>query len=296
MRIKRKTVKELFRRTRTDPPDVPVDVYNFLNTKTMQDTRPIFYPRASSLYRECVRMTVLGYMGSKRITNYVTMKQRITFGKGNYYHWWVQNTPDLFGDNRVGWWECLACGHVRHFGHPPTKPCPKCNASVEATVYREHYMKAEWDYLLTGHPDLFLSQNGKIYVAELKSINYNDFSTLKDPLIEHKWQIMAYMMGLQHDNTLPAKIQADTGFVVYISKAEAKKDFPVKIFEVRPDDYIQGQIEDRLKLFVDGVTDFPNHLPPVSDKCVTARWDSYQARQCPCINECRKYHKGEAHG
>lgn len=295
MKIASKTVKGLFRNTRTKT-DIPVEVTNFLNTKTHQDSREIYYPRASSLYKECIRMTTLGYMLGKRLTNYVTMKQRITFGKGNSYHTWIQNTPDLFGDNRVGWWECFGCGHVRYFGHPPTKPCPNCGAAVDATFYREHFMRAEWDYFLTGHPDMFLSQNGKVYVAELKSIQYKDFAVLADPVIEHKWQILSYMMGLQHDSTLPVKVQPDMGFVVYISKAEAKKDFPVKIFPVTSDDYIQGQIKDRLKLFADGIQDFPNHLPPVNDKCVKSGWDSYQAKQCPVINQCIRYHKEQGNG
>lgn len=157
-------------------------------------------------------------------------------------------------------------------------------------------MVAQWDYLLTGHPDMFLSQNKKIYIAELKSIQYKDFSSLQDALIDHKWQILAYMMGLQHDKAIPAKIESDRGYVVYISKAEAKKDFPVKIFEVTPDEYIQEQICNRLQLFVDGINHFPNRLPPVSDKCVGSGWNSYQARQCPVINECIKYHRENTDG
>lgn len=291
-----KNVRDLFHKTREEYVDIPVNVTNFLNISTDRDSQEIFYPRASGLYKECIRMTTLGYMNQKRITRYVPMKQRITFGKGNAYHWWCQNTPDLFGGNRVGFWKCLACGTVRYFGHPPKTPCQNCGASVEATFYHEHLMVAEWDYFLTGHPDMFLSQNNKIYVAEIKSIQYKDFAVLQDALIEHKWQILAYMMGLSHDKTVPAKIESDRGYVVYISKAEAKKEFPVKIFEVVPDEYIQGQICDRLKLFADGIVDFPKSLPPTSQKCLNAGWDSYMSRQCPVINDCIKYYREFGNG
>lgn len=167
---------------------------------------------------------------------------------------------------------------------------------MEATFYHEHLMRAEWDYLLTGHPDMFLSQNNKLYVAELKSIQYKDFVALQDALIEHKWQVLAYMMGLPHDKNIPAKIESDRGFVVYISKAEAKKEFPVKIFEVLPDDYIQEQICNRLKLFVDGIKDFPKSIPPVNPKCIGAGWNSYVSRQCPVINDCIKYYREFGNG
>lgn len=284
-------MKDIFQQAREAHVELSVNVTNFLNLSTDRDSQDISYPRASGLYKECIRMTVLGYMQQKRITRYVTMKQRITYGKGGAYHWWAQNTPDLFGGNRVGFWRCFACGKVRYFGHPPKSGCPHCGASVNATFYHEHPMVAEWDYLLTGHPDMFLSQNKKIYIAELKSIQYKDFAALQDAMIEHKWQILAYMMGLQHDRTVPAKIESNRGFVVYISKAEAKKEFPVKIFEVAPDEYIQEQICNRLKLFVDGITDFPRNLPPVNPKCINAGWDSYVSRQCPVINDCIRYHR-----
>lgn len=287
-------VSGFFRGTGKPCEGFPIDTLNFLNVSTMQDSREIFYPRASSLYKECMRMTVLGYMEKKRVTNYVSMKQRITYGKGNAYHWWAQNTPDLFGDNRVGYWKCYACGKIRYFGSPPKKPCHHCGASNEATFYHEHYMVSEGDYLLTGHPDMFLRQNNKIYVTELKSIQYADFEKLKDALVEHKWQVLSYLMGLPNDKGIPVQIDPTVGLVVYISKAEAKKAFPVKIFEVHPDTYIQDQITEKLALFVRGISDYPNNLPDVNLKCPSSGWDSYQAKTCPVINECiHNYKKGE---
>jgi len=291
------SVSGLFKSRNVSVQDRCIETTNFLNTSTLQDSRDIFYPRASNLYKECMRMTVLGYMGKKRVTNYVSMKQRITYGKGNAYHWWAQNTPDLFGDNRIGYWKCYACGKLRYFGKPPKKPCHYCGASNEATFYHEHIMVSSGEYLLTGHPDLFLQQHGKIYVAELKSIQYADFEKLKDALIDHKWQVLSYMLGLSYDRNLPVKVNDKSGFVVYISKAEAKKAFPVKIFEVQPDAYIMDQIYARLTLFKEGILDYPNNIPVVNTKCPSSGWGSYQAKTCPVINECISYYKkGEKNG
>ncbi len=33
----------------------------------------------------------------------------MAFSLGNALHWWVQNRPDFYGDDRRGWWKCLAC-------------------------------------------------------------------------------------------------------------------------------------------------------------------------------------------
>lgn len=299
MRIKQKHIKDIFHNpVKGVPSPVQVedmDVYNFLNAKTQQDSQDIFYPRASSLYKECIRMNVLGYILKKRITRYVTMKQRLTFAKGNAFHTWCQNTPDVFGDSRVGWWKCLACGKIRYFGKAPHSACNFCGASSDAAIYFEHCMLSDsGGFFLTGHPDLFLQYGTELFVAELKSINHDDFIKLRDPLVEHKWQILAYMKGLQYDKTLPVKVASKAGLVVYISKAEAKKDFPVKIFKVVPDSYITDQIDQRLALFSDGISDFPNALPPVNPKCLSAGWDSYISKMCPVINQCIQYHRGRA--
>jgi len=145
----------------------------FANFTPQDETRPIGTPRASGLYSCCIRKHVLGTLFKRREKSFVSFKDKILFGYGNAIHYWLQNSPDIFGDRRVGWWECSACGETIHFGKfPEVDNCRKCSARRDAFIYREHALEAD---SFSGHPDMFLDCGGAIRLAEFKSINGSDF-------------------------------------------------------------------------------------------------------------------------
>lgn len=255
----------------------------------------ITYPRASSLMSSCIRMHVIGAKLKLYKEEWSTVRGRLLFGYGNAYHYWVQNTPDVCGNHRVGWWKCLACGKIRYFGLAPTKPCKHCNAHAGAAIYEEHHLLLKGKYPVSGHPDLFLRRPGPVYrVTEIKTINKEDFVKLKGPLADHDVQTQTYMWGCSQDPSLPLPIDPELGYLMYICKAHLAKNLPFKVFHVRRNDLLIARIEERLASFREGYISFPDNLPAPIGECERGDFRNWRAKQCPAQKECiKRLEKGE---
>lgn len=72
------------------------------------ETNDIRWPRASSLYSACMRMYVLGTKHMLKDKSWIGITMRVTYGIGKALHWWIQNTGDVLGNRRRGWFRCLA--------------------------------------------------------------------------------------------------------------------------------------------------------------------------------------------
>lgn len=289
------------------PPNPLVTATNLIRINAPEIPVQIKYPRASSISNACMRLHVLAmFYPLHRQNKFNNLPSRIAFSIGNAYHYWMQNSPDIYGQDRYGWWKCLGCGRVDYFGPPPEVGyhCRNCSAMHTALEYMEHpmYIKGK-PWYLSGHPDLYLGSGSKktgyLVTNELKSIKNSedakrwDWSTLVEPLADHKYQIMAYMMGAEHDVELKkvAKVDPSIGNVSYIAKGNFGNLLPIKTFEVerRYHKDIEEAITEKLLFFSKGLEEFPKNLPSCQRTCVSSEFTHYSAKACPGLVLCQKH-------
>lgn len=248
-------------------------------------------PRASSLHGTCVRMHVIGSKLGKEKISRTGISLRLTYGIGNALHKWLQNEPDVFGDKRRGWWRCTACNTILYFGAPPKKKCNKCGARPEAITYHEHSMRLRKPFHVTGHPDLFIYKHKVYRVVEAKTMNPKDFDKLVAPLVEHEWQILTYMWGLQKDKRMPVKIDKTVGYIAYIAKKLTVKEFPIKMYPVAYSKEVVKRILLKLKTYEMAMNSYPKQLPELDEACKRQELEGYKTRSCPVGTECKKFYK-----
>ena len=288
LRIKSKN--QPVRSTIADESDDPTVVASE-NVKLQKDFEryKIGRPRASSLHSCCIRMHVIGAKLEKEKISSANVSMRLTYGMGNALHWWIQNTPDVFGNKRRGWWRCMACNTVLYFGAPPKKNCTKCGARPEAITYHEHWMRLRRPFHVSGHPDMFLLKNKFYRVVEAKSMNEKDFGKLVAPLVDHEWQVMTYMWGLSHDKKFPVPIDHTVGYVAYIIKKHVVKSFPIKMYPVQYSIPVVKRITAKLQSYETGMKTYPKQLPPLDPVCERNEMDCYKVRGCAVGPECKKF-------
>lgn len=273
-----------------DDPDTEGDTAalasHFSNFASQEEERLIGKPRASGLYSACIRKHVLGTLFNRKEKSYVSFKDKILFGYGNAIHYWLQNTPDIFGDRRLGWWECSACKKTVKFGRFPERETCKCGAHRDAFVYREHVLQEEF---FSGHPDMFLDcGDGIARVAEFKSINGSDFENLTVPLINNVWQLSSYMDRCSRDKSLPIRIDGSKGYLFYITKRLKKEVFPLKGFVVKRDPDLLSRINQKIDQYAKAIKSRSLDQLPELDMACQRNPQSYQARNCAVQYECFK--------
>jgi hypothetical protein len=251
--------------------------------------RKLSWPRGSKLYDMCVRQNVLGTKTGAVVKEWTSVAGRVTYGIGNALHYWMQNSPDLFGDKRRGWWRCLACRKIAGFGGPPKTKCRFCGAFPEAVIYHEHGIKLSGDpFYLTGHTDMFLDARDLLRVTELKSIDGDKWEKLVAPLAMHEWQIQAYMWALQKDKRLPVPIDPRVGYLAYVSKKFTSGKLPIKIYPIQRSESTVAKIKEQLALFKKGLDNYPKDLPAPIAECDRANFTNYRAKSCPVKDKCLK--------
>jgi len=260
--------------------------FELLNLQTQLDEQ--LYPkrmRLSNISKACPRESVLGFRHELELQTRLGIQQRTTFDLGNAFHEWMQNTPAYFGNRRVGWWQCMACGHVR-FGYPPKAKC-QCGAAVKAIRYKEHYMRLD-NPLVSGHPDLFYAvTKDDVRVMELKTVNGDEFKKLTAPLSDHVFQVNGYMHYLRMDKTLPIRLNGDTAFIIYASKQHTVTTIPYKAFLIKRSAEIVAVIEKMLEEFTQGINDTA-YLPSLLAECEQTGWNCARARRCPVLDYCKE--------
>lgn len=107
----------------------------------------------------------------------------------------------------VGIWHCT-CGRLKRSGGWIHSVCDQCGTPAD------HYAEKtlfDHDNMIVGNPDLLISQDGKLRVIEVKSINKKDFDALTKPKPDHVFQLNHYvrMLGAEAH---------DTNVVFYTSK------------------------------------------------------------------------------
>jgi hypothetical protein len=261
---------------------------SFSEFKSENESHYITKPWASSIYDSCMRKQVIGTVFKLSESKWIGLREKLAYGIGIAVHYHIQNSSILFGDRRYGWWQCTACGKIRYFGGPPKSVCEKCGARSEATVYFEHRMKLTKPLIVSGRPDMFFNalKIKKMRVAEIKTINGEEYEKLVAPVISHVWQIHTYMWGCSIDASLPVEIDSSVGYVVYVTKRATKGSFPLKIFPVFSNPDLLKRIKAKLNLYKQGLMDYPKNIPPPIEECQRSKFEGYRAKQCQALKEC----------
>lgn len=272
-----------------------------INITARKEMQTVGSPRASSLYKECVRLNVIGTKLGRKKTSWVSVQSKVTFGLGNALHSYIQNSPEVFGDKRVGYWKCIACNTILYFGQPPKGKCTNCGAHKSALIYEEFILKVDSPVMVSGHPDLFLDHpDGLIRVLEIKTIKKDSFLELRYPLVEHVWQILTYMRLCNRcKNPTPRKVNEHIGYVLYVCKEHtSNKILPYKMFPVVYDEATFKLIVNRLVSYKDGILNYPNKLPECHSDCMSKDktkfndW-GYRHKACPVATECKRFFRGK---
>lgn len=268
-----------------DPSALASEVISLSSTVDEEFIGP---PRASSLHDSCMRMHVLGTKLRVKEVSRVYLQDRFTFGFGNSVHHWIQNSPDLLGDNRIGWWKCRACGKSVGFGGPQKKKCRHCGARKEAIEYQEHSISITGDLFLDGHPDLFFYLKSRICLLEIKTMASDAFDALEAPLASHEWQVLSYLWGCQQlGGQPPVPVYNKAGYILYISKGSGRT-FPGKMFRVQDNAFVKQRILNKLQLYADGIKGFPHNLPDPLSECSRSNFSGSRSKYCPCLRYCRE--------
>jgi hypothetical protein len=251
------------------------------------DERKLNGPRASSLYDACVRESQLARLvGKRKHDRRLDFRSRLVFGIGDGVHSWLQNSSVMFGDDRVGLWECRACGHVSKFGPPVQEDCSQCGASPRARVYQEYEFKCP-PFPVGGHPDMFLQRGPLVRICEFKTIDGDVFhESLEAPLIAHVWQITVYLWLCGLSKRLQKYVDPNIGYIFYFAKKQKKDSFPVKCFRVIKQEDLLKEIRTKVALF--GQTE----LAAVRVDCEHSEWRNWRARQCPVSDSCKEELRG----
>lgn len=265
----------------------------FCDLKTREEQHFISAPRASQLYRDCMRQLVLGTKLERRVRSKVSFHQRVTFMIGNAVHDWIQNTEDLFGNYRRGWWACSACEKFIKWDRPPSEEwkCPECGAGYRAARYEEHSIALLKPLVVNGHPDLFIRFKNKTRLVELKTINGKDFEKLFLPKIDHVWQVLTYLWALKYDPVLKDKVDREKAYICYLSKRSGYGQFPLKMFHVEYNHEILLEILRKLNLYKQGIEN--GKLPPLHGECQRKNRGA-RAGECSVRFECFQEHRHES--
>lgn len=263
----------------------------FISVKSTVDKKKLpRYPRASAIYNDCMRQLVLINKYEIQDIKYNKFHQNVVFSIGNAVHSWAQNTNSFIDVSfRRGLWKCRSCGFVSEFSASIATKCPVCAARKTSFEYYEYPLKLETPLFMTGHPDMFVEKpQDNFRIVEFKTMSGALFDKLKAPLIEHVWQVHAYMWGLSKDTffkTIP--FDKKYGYIMYISKDMKVNSSPVKTFLVQREPSVEKEILNKLKAFKEGY--LGGVLPEPCDTCTSSEFSGYFTKNCPAENICKKY-------
>lgn len=247
--------------------------------------KEVSIPRASSLYDACMRMHVLCTATKRKKKVYSSINDAMTFMIGNSVHYGCQNFPDLFGDDRYGFWKCLACEKISDFGPPPTTRC-SCGAGLGSFIYHEFGDVITEPYKFSFHVDMF-KKVGNIYrITEYKTIAKDAFIKLTSPLIQHEYQLVTYMLGCFYSKKLLVKVDPIVAYIYYFAKGHISKGLPVKVFVIKMTKASLDNVRNKLQQYKIGLIDYPKNIPLMSNDCQNKNFDCWRAKICPVREEC----------
>jgi len=258
-----------------------------------QDKVTIGAPRASEIYSDCMRKRVLGKIYHLEETRNIGIGGNITFGLGTAVHNYLQDSNWIFGPEKRGFWECMACGRISPFGPFPNGKC-SCDSRKTAYRYKEFGARIKEPVEFTLHIDMFIEQGSQLNLYEFKTMSGKDFNTLESPLASHVYQVHCYMYACtKFRKRIFKNLDYKHAYILYISKKHVVKGIPLKLFCVNIDDKITAAIVEKLMLYKKGISSFPDNLPNCVKRCNAPQYNTYSAKICPAMQKCFEfYNKG----
>jgi len=214
---------------------------------------------------------------------YISVPLRVTFAQGNALHELVRQ--DWLRDEVVGTWVCRGCDHTINFSKRPKLMCPKCKRNL--WKYEEERFTSVTAGVSGGMDMLIDFNTGKHTLVEVKTMDKDQFKSLKAPLAEHRIRTCMYLWIVKDsDRPEREKVHVDKAKLLYISKAFGTKGetgtiTPFKEFDVSyNEDTIKSYIAkaQRVHLFRQGKMGVPKGICPTS---FVGR-----VKQCACPQEC----------
>lgn len=180
--------------------------------------RSVLVTHASDLTKEswCPRAAALHEASNTEPkAQYHPVGLKVTFENGDLLA--EQLRAKWMGQRALGKWRCIKC-NAHHTGRKPDFNSPLC-----LHLWRYEELVFEWpEYEFTGAIDLFADLDhpeGKATVVEIKTMNPEDFKSLKAPLAEHRIRTALYLALLERNKaSLPFPVDTQTGIVLYISR------------------------------------------------------------------------------
>lgn len=247
------------------------------------------YMRASTIAVACPREEYLGYKYNlvRRDMAASDPSLRVVFDIGTAVHKFIQNNRSYFGDSRIGWWKCLACGS-KVFGRMiDSMSCERCGAGISAIEYHEHSFRLDSPVRVSGHVDMLVDFGGAVRILDIKTIDRDAFLDLDTPHHNNVLQVICYMNYINMSG-IPVKVAEDYALLLYVSKGYTKNSFPMKCFVVKNDEFLFRSVEAKLKAFTDAVN--YGILPKPMDECVRSDFSVYRAKVCPASDVCKRLH------
>lgn len=267
----------------TDPTKLPYHLMNDYNGRRQE--RRYQNLRISEIDGACPREWVLGHLLDLSYWSSVPVANLWQMNMGSILHWYIQNDPAFFGDKLVGWWKCMACGHVRRFGVRPDEPCEKCHAHPRVTEYMEYMFRLSKPYRVVGKIDLILRIAPRVYrFGEIKTCSKD----VGSPDGSHIAQAVSYNYFSRYDDTLPIQIDRSTVYIFYFNKMFNFKG-PIKTFPVKPTERLVNPLKVKAAMVTEGVN--TRTLPDALTACVNVNFSnkSGRSKQCGIPAECKKY-------
>ena len=192
----------------------------------------------------------------------------------------IQKFLSRYSSHLISKWICLRCGKKYYLSFDDWKYV-SCNPDY--LILRDYGIELNSKTLrLVGNIDALYRENGRVYIAEIKSISARQFETLNEPLFDHALQVLTYLWMFNRkkkkiDEGLERfKIERNRAVVIYF-----KKDFQnleIKKFFLNRNEY---RIEERLKILLKSLIEPNENSPRVCNSSL-----SPQAKQCKFRKIC----------
>lgn len=230
---------------------------------------------------------------AKKKHQFIGTSLRLTFDHGKEVEYNIRNS--YLRDVVSGWWKCNVCGH-RHptFGKEPKVKCQKCGWGN--WVYDEVRFVSPISGI-SGSLDILLDvKQAKLRIVEVKTMDKDEFKSLKAPLAEHKFRTSLYLrLAEESDHSISERVNISEAHILYVSKSYGFKDeslkaagiadasfSPFKEFTVKRDDSLTDTAVEKAKA-LKAVRDNPSLGMPCG-VCINGL--TKRAQKCSAVSSC----------
>lgn len=227
------------------------NIYENLRKEFKSKTRDDWYFHVSDLPRICPRAV------------YYARKYRVNFRQNipllNHtvlafaYGIIIQKFISRYSSHLISKWVCPRCGKKWYLSFEDWK---RVSCNPKSLILQDYRIELKSEALkLVGNIDALYKKDGRIYIAEIKSISAKQFETLTEPLFDHILQVLTYLWMFNRKKVRVDKglkrfpIERDKAVVVYFKKDF--KELAIKKFFLTRNEYdIENRIVSLLKSLV----------------------------------------------